>query len=93
MHPGFLFVSYPFILCPCPRLSVVWRDGVCQRGLYSLCHLSLRAAWSGTPPPVGAVVPCGWRSAGQTQRGQSQHAVATQSHGCPWPHAHLHVHW
>lgn len=75
------------------RLPVVWRDGVCQRGLHPLCHLSLCAAWFGATPAVRAVVTCGWRGTGQTQCGPGQHAVTTQSHGCTWPHAHLHVHW
>lgn len=80
-----------FISCLC--LLAVWCDGVSQRGLHSLRHLSLRAARPGAPPALRAVVTRGRRSAGQTQRGPSQHAVATQSHGCPGPHAHLHVHW
>lgn len=70
----------------------LWCDGVSQRGLHSLHHLSLRSARTGAPPAVGAAVPRRCRSFGQAQRGSSQHAVTSPSHGRPGPHAHLHVH-
>lgn len=72
--------------------AALWCDGVSQRGLHSLHHLSLCSARTGAPPAVGAAVPRRWRSSGQAQRGSSQHAVTSPSYGRPGPHAHLHVH-
>lgn len=74
------------------RPSVVWRDGISQRGLHPLHYLPLRASRAWAPAAVGAVVPCRRRSAGQTQRGPSQHAVTAPGHGSAGPDAHLHVH-